>query len=270
MHNVTVTAALVGLLTAGFLTLIGNLLRDRIRILEKYDIPGALIGGVIGIAFFALPLGEYTALEEQRNLLKHICHELPTPLITLVFAGMVIGKAIPGLAEVVRESGPQLAVGYTLAWGHYVVGIALTMLVLVPYFDSDPLSGALIAIGFQGGYGAAAGLIDTYEKLGFEAGESLAIGLATTGKIGAIILGIILLNRARKAGQIEEAGAPPEPDDAIPEQTAERLYRQVRHEEHKPDDALILQIGILAAVIGLAWVNSSAPFFSRRYACGSE
>jgi ESS family glutamate:Na+ symporter len=108
-------------------------------------------------------------------------------------------------------AGPQVVFGQTLAWGQYVFGIILAMLVLTPVFGLSPLSGALIEISFEGGHGTAAGLRPVFEELGFAVGADLAIGLATIGIISGMLTGIILVNWAHKTKKLaipEEAAQP--------------------------------------------------------------
>jgi glutamate:Na+ symporter, ESS family len=47
----------------------------------------------------------------------------------------------------------------------------------------NPIAGALIEIGFEGGHGTAAGLAGTFETFGFAEGADLALGLATVGLV---------------------------------------------------------------------------------------
>jgi ESS family glutamate:Na+ symporter len=75
-----------------------------------------------------------------------------------------------GMAMVWKQSLPNLLYGYILAIGQYLIGLLLAVLLIKPLFDANVLSGALIAIGFQGGHGTVAGLQSTFANLGFEDG----------------------------------------------------------------------------------------------------
>lgn len=97
----------------------------------------------------------------------------------------------------------MIAFGNTLAWGQYVIGIALATLVLVPLLGASPLSGALIEIGFEGGHGTAAGLAPSFQQLGWSEGTDLALALATISLVAAVISGVFLVNwRNRKHGYL--------------------------------------------------------------------
>jgi glutamate:Na+ symporter, ESS family len=128
--------------------------------------------------------------------------ELPVLLISVVFAALFIGKRIPGLREIWEKAGPQVALGQSIAWGQYVVGISLGLLVLSPVFGLDPVAGALIEIGFEGGHGTAAGLAGTFEEFGFAEGTDLALGLATIGLLAGVLIGTAIINWGVRTGRI--------------------------------------------------------------------
>jgi hypothetical protein len=131
---------------------------------------------------------------------------LPGVLISVVFAALFIGKEIPAPRRIWEIAGPQVALGQSIAWGQYVVGIGLGMLVLSPVFGLDPMAGALIEIGFEGGHGTAAGLAGTFDEFGFAEGADLALALATIGLVSGVVLGTVLVNWAVRTGRIDPDG----------------------------------------------------------------
>lgn len=94
-----------------------------------------------------------------------------------------------------------MAFGQTIAWGQYVVGILIVLLVLVPVFDIHPIAGSLIEISFQGGIGTATGLSSTFESLGFAEARDLGVGMAIIGLTSGLILGIVIINWGVKNGK---------------------------------------------------------------------
>lgn len=164
-------------------------------ILQKFFIPSALVAGAGGLILGPQVLG--TIPPEITSYWAG----WPKYLISVVFAGLFLGKVIPGRKEIWKMSGPMIAFGNTLAWGQYVIGILLTLLILTPLYGTNPLAGALIEIGFEGGHGTAAGLAPTFQELGWAEGTDLALALATVSIVTAITIGIILVNwRTRKGG----------------------------------------------------------------------
>jgi ESS family glutamate:Na+ symporter len=119
---------------------------------------------------------------------------LPKYLITIVFAGLFLGRILPDKKELWRQAGPQIAFGSLIAWGQYVVGLILTIFILTPVFGANPMTAALIEISFEGGHGTAAGLSDTFNKLGFYEGTDIALALATLSIFSAIVAGILIIN----------------------------------------------------------------------------
>lgn len=168
-------------------------------VLQHLFIPSALIAGAGGLLlgpqiFEAIPaeVTDYWA-------------KMPKYLINIVFAGLFLGRVIPNRKEIWKHAAPMLAFGNTLAWGQYVVGIALTMFFLTPFFGANPLAGSLIELSFEGGHGSAAGLAPTYQQLGWSQGTDIALGLATFSLIIALISGVVLINwRNRRHGYLTD------------------------------------------------------------------
>lgn len=163
-------------------------------VLQKFFIPSALVAGVMGLV-----LGPQVLETIPAEVVDHWA-EWPEYLITIVFAGLFLGRIIPGRKEIWHIAGPQIAFGNTLAWGQYVLGIGLTLLFLSPFFGANPLTGALIEVSFEGGHGTSAGLAPTFEKLGWTAGTDIALTLATFSIVSAIILGVIFVNWHNRKG----------------------------------------------------------------------
>ena len=157
-------------------------------LLQRLFIPSALVAGVGGLLLGPQVLGTISA-----DVTRYWA-ELPQYLISIVFAGLFLGKTIPNRKEIWRHSGPMIAFGSTMAWGQYVLGILLTMFVLIPFFNANPLAGSLIEISFAGGHGTAAGLAPTFEALGWAEGTDIALGLATLSIITAVATGILMIN----------------------------------------------------------------------------
>ncbi len=190
------------LITLAIVLLVARFIKRGSKTLQKFFIPSALLAGVGGLllgphVFSILPNEVYSQWST-----------FPKYLINIVFAGLFLGKTIPSRREVWKMSGPMIAFGNTLAWGQYVLGIGLTMIILTPIFGTNPIAGALIEIGFEGGHGTAAGLSTSFEELGWSQGTDIALGLATISLVTAIISGVIIINwHNRKHGFIIDAKA---------------------------------------------------------------
>jgi len=216
------------------------------KTLQRYFIPSALVGG-----FGVLLLGPQVLGWIPTDITAQ-WSQYPKQLINVIFAGLFLGHTIPGAKEIWRKSGPMLAFGNTLAWGQYVIGILLTLLILGPLFGAPPMAGALIEIGFEGGHGTAAGLAPTFEQLGWPAGTDIALGLATVSIIAAIFSGILILNiHHRRAGELlDEAAMLTQQQRMI--RNGYSLTRFANKLETSPLEVAITFV-LFAVSIGLGW-----------------
>ncbi|KAB7627536.1 sodium/glutamate symporter [Alkalilimnicola sp. S0819] len=252
--------AFFSILLIGFLLLAAQLLRARIRLLRRLFLPGSIIAGtaalLLGPEVLGTLAGEGAGVAADGLVPKavlEVWQGLPGLLINVVFAALFLGKAIPGMREMWYRAGPQVVFGQTLAWGQYVVGLTLTLLVLTPFFGMNAMAGALIEIGFEGGHGTAAGMAASFAELGFAEGADLALGLATVGIVGGVLFGVVLVNWAVRRGHIalsEEGDVVPVADPAGERAELDRL----REENAESTEPLSLHIGIVAVAIGLGWL----------------
>ena len=102
-----------------------------------------------------------------------------------------------------RTAGLQFAYGQLVAWGQYVVGIGLVLAILGPLFGLPDLFGGILPVGFEGGHGTAGGLAPVFTELGWDEGRDFALAAATGGILGAIIVGMGLVNWAVRRGYTE-------------------------------------------------------------------
>lgn len=180
------------------LLLTGKILRVKIKLLQRLYLPAAVIGGVLGLVIIqltgdALPSGVTAGW-----------NKLPGFLINIIFACLFLGVRIPKLSKIWQQSGPQLAYGQIVAWGQYVVGIALSILVIAPLFNLPQYFGVIIPIGFEGGHGTAAGLAEMFKTYNWADGKDYALTSATFGIVSAIIVGTWLVNWAVRKGHVQK------------------------------------------------------------------
>ena len=231
----------LSLLVLGLVLLVGKVVRIRSRVAQKLFLPTSIIAGLLALLVGPEVLGAIaTAVGGGDAPLAgglwpaewlSIWSALPGLLISVVFATLFLGERIPRPRTVARLAGPQLALGVTIASGQYVVGLLLAVLVLVPLFGLDPMVGALIEVGFEGGHGTAAGLGDTFEELGFPEGQDLALGLATVGVVSGVVIGIALVNWGVRTGRAQIVGG--DARSSLAEQQG--LYEK----ERRPTGALL-------------------------------
>jgi ESS family glutamate:Na+ symporter len=258
----TLDQLFVAMVLLGLLLLAGKILRLRVALFARLFLPSAILGGLLGlllgpqglgwlVSLFAGESARFaTGLFPQSTL--EIWSGLPGLLISVVFAGLFLGKTIPGPRAIWRSAGPMVAHGQTLAWGQYVIGLSLALLLLTPVFGISPMAGALIEIGFEGGHGTAAGLADTFRELGFANGADLALGLATVGVVAGVVLGTILVNWGVRSGRLDVAEAQKLDAERLSEHD-ERESVPTLARTHSIDP-LSIHLGFIALAIGLGWL----------------
>ncbi|NLF55990.1 MAG: sodium:glutamate symporter [Thauera phenolivorans] len=195
------------LLLLGFFLLIGKIVRVNVGIVQKLFLPSSIIGGAVILLLGPQVLGRVDGPWGENGLftgtMLDVWRTLPGLLISVIFATMFLGQALPTPSRAAKLVGPQLSLGVALGSGQYVIGLLLAALIIVPLLAGSPMTGALIEIAFEGGHGTAAGMRPVMEDLGFGEGADLAVGLATVGIVGGIIVGIALINWGVRSGKTE-------------------------------------------------------------------
>ncbi|AII47927.1 sodium:solute symporter [Synechococcus sp. KORDI-52] len=236
------------------LLLVGTALRQHLGWLRRLGIPEALIAGLLGLLIG--PFGPWSVFPEQ---VYRIWSQAPGVLISLVFATLFLGQRLPSPGVIWNRAAGQTAFGMVLGFGQYLVGGLLVLLVLQPLFGTSPLMAALIEVGFEGGHGTAAGLGPTFRELGFPAGETLGLAMATVGVLTAVLLGstLVVIGRARqwlaRVNRSQQAL-----DTVDPMSAEERLNLERAAGTVDPDaprsmtiDALTLNVALAGGAVGL-------------------
>lgn len=193
----TVYDLFVDFTIASILILIGQLLRSKLSLFQRFFIPASVLAGFIGLAlgpngFSILPFSE--AIGSYSGI-----------LIILVFT--VVG--LNGFEIEKNNDGSQAKriIGYQIfkiiAWSiQILVPIVFTMLILKKIWpDLNDGFGMLMHSGFYGGHGTAAAVGKTFADLGWVEASDIAITFATIGILTGVFGGIILINIAAKKGQ---------------------------------------------------------------------
>ncbi|TVS18741.1 MAG: sodium:glutamate symporter [Planctomycetaceae bacterium] len=257
------------------LLLAGKLVRLRVRIFQTLYLPSSIIAGAIALLLGPEVIGRIARMVAgQEGILANgffpqptldVWSQMPGLLISVVFASLFLGKSIAPPREIWRDAGPMVVHGQIIAWGQYVIGLLLVLLVLEPVWNMNPLAGALIEISFEGGHGTAAGLAETFRELGFESGADLALGLATIGVVAGVLIGTLLVNWAVRRGHLQPPGTTSLDEQ---EQLAEHEERESIEAQERADaqmiDPLSVHLGYIAVAIGLGWLLHNGMMFVER------
>ncbi len=259
------SAGVIGfaILILGLFLLLGKIIRVKTPAVQKLFLPSSIIGGFILLALGPQVLGKLGAPENgifTAEMLT-VWASLPGLLISIVFATLFLGKSLPSPRQAAELAGPQLSLGIALGSGQYTIALLLAVVLLVPVFSAEPMVGALLEIGFEGGHGTAAGMRGTLEELGYESGADIAIGIATVGVVGGIVIGIILINWAVRSGRTQVLKG--DVKASIDEQKG--LYAE---DENYPAgkltsrpasvEPLSLHVAIVAVAIAVGWLMLQA------------
>lgn len=278
-----VTDVFTALLVIGLLLVAAKLLRSRIAVFRRLFLPASVIGGGLALLLGPQVLGAAVRAVDGPELLADgvlpapvldVWSQLPVLLITVVFAALFIGKPIPGLRRIWEIAGPQVALGQSIAWGQYVVGLTLALLVLGPVFGLPPLAGALLEIGFEGGHGTAAGLADTFDRFDFAEGTDLALGLATIGLVAGVLIGTVIINWGVRTGRIEldERGDPVADARAATDDDLDDLDDREPADDPttRSTDPLSIHLGLVAVAIAIGWLALEGLTALERATWGGE
>ena len=195
---------IAGLLLLG--AVIGGYVLARLPLIRRLFIPTSLAAGILLLIFGPQVAGVHFPQFQIPSEFYEMWKVLPKYMITLVFAGLFLGKPLISIRDMWKLAGPQVAFGQTIAWGQYVVAGLLTLLVLIPVFGMPTYVASLLEISFEGGHGTVAGMTPVFNDLGFEDGRQIATGLATASLLTALVTGVILINWARRRGHIKTGG----------------------------------------------------------------
>jgi ESS family glutamate:Na+ symporter len=251
----------------GILILIARVIRQQIPLLRSLYIPSSIVAGVLALLLGPGVLGAIAqAMNPDSPLtnglfnesIRTVWSQSPGIFINVVFAAIFLGEPIPSPKDIWRKAAPQVAFGQTIAWGQYVIGLLLVMLVLTPLFDINPMAGALIEVAFEGGHGTAAGMAETFVELGFPEGGDLALGLATVGIVSGIVAGTALANWARRNDKLQIDKVDPldtsESAIALHEEATEVKAAKENLVRDLLIDPLTLNLGFVGLALLIGWI----------------
>ena len=260
---------LFAFIVVGVLLLIARFIKHKVKLFQTLYLPESIIAGAIALLLGSGALGaivvslgaspdSYLAGGLFPEEMREVWSQSPGVFINIVFAALFLGEHIPNPKDIWRKTAPQVAFGQTLAWGQYVLGIIITLVILIPLFGVNPIAAALIEIGFEGGHGTAGGMADTLTGLGFPEGGDLALGLATVGIISGILFGTALAHWGRQKGYIQSEPVAVEGDaqfqETAPTEPSSTLAKRARLMRNFLIDPLSLNFGFTGLAIAIGWL----------------
>ena len=189
----------LGVVAAGLL--FGALLRARVKLLQRYLIPSAIIGGFFLLLF-------YNFVAPRINLNADFLGDLVYHLLNISFIAMALRN--PSDEKPSDGSGRKAFFQNVAAiFGQYGLqcffGLLATLVMIVTVFpDLFPAIGLTLPLGFELGPGQAYSMTAPWEALGFEGGTSVGLAMAAAGFIVGSVGGVILINIGIRKGWIEK------------------------------------------------------------------
>lgn len=250
------------------LILAGRYLKQKSRWLQRLHLPESIVAGFLALLLGPQGLGALaTVISGEGSTLsggvfsepiREVWSQSPGLFINIVFAALFLGETIPHPKDIWQKAAPQVVFGQSIAWGQYVVGLLVTLVVLIPVFGAHPISGALIEIGFEGGHGTAGGMATTLGELGFQEGADLAIGLATVGIVSGIVAGTALADWGRRRGYLQTVDQRVKEIEGVPalthSETPEVQRRRTKLMRGALIDPLSINFGVVGVAIVVGWL----------------
>ena len=199
----------LGLLAIFFLLTFGKKFKLAVQ-LERFGLPIAVLSGIAGIS-----IGPFGFVHFSSNETTSVWSNFPTPLLSLVFATLMMGRPIPNINGLVRPIFNQFLLALSLGFGQFFIGGIVVKYLLSQYMDTNPLMGCLIEVGFEGGHGAASIIGESFNRLGFSKGLDLGLAMATMGLLSSSILGSIFIFLGRTLGLSDTEEILEKKDDLI-------------------------------------------------------
>ena len=183
----SIFVSVLGFLIIAFLLIFGKRLKFAIQ-LERFGLPIAVLCGFFGILIG--PYGLFNLLSKETT---DIWEGSLTPLLSIVFATLMLGRSIPDLKGLIKPIVNQFLLALALGFGQFFVGGLVVKFLLSDSMNVNPLMGCLIEVGFEGGHGAATIIGNSFNKLGFPEGLDLGLAMATMGLLSSSLVGSIFI-----------------------------------------------------------------------------
>lgn len=179
------------------LLVIGNLARRFVPVFQKLMIPAPITAGLLGLALGPEALG-IIPFSDQLGAYSTI-------LIAVVFGALPYSMEFhPKVREGARSMWSFSVAMYVGQWGVFAL---LGSLLFAPLMGVPDWFGAMLPVGFVGGFGTAAAVGGTFEAQGVPAALSLGFTSATVGMLAAIVGGVIFAKWGSITGHTKQLPA---------------------------------------------------------------
>lgn len=180
--------------------LIGFVMRAKLRIFQKTFMPASVIGGFLLLILGPIGFGVLPISEEWIKIWSLIPGILIVPVVTATPLGLRIG----GKGTSLKPALPLLFVMFTIYFLQNAIGFGTNVLFSSFGTQLYDTFGWELVIGYTGGHGTAGILGNMLNELNlpyWETAQGIGVTMATFGIVGGIVVGMILINWAARAGE---------------------------------------------------------------------
>lgn len=174
--------------------LIGFVIREFVKPLQKYFIPASVIGGLVALILGPQLLGLVTLPESFAAM--------PGPMINIVLTCMILGTTI-SRTKLRTYATVTNMVSFTY-FAQLAVGVTVGLVLSRIWTALPDHWGIMTVFSFWGGHGAASAAGSLFEELGVEGNLAIGIIFATLGLVLAILVGMVLVNWGIRKGYGKE------------------------------------------------------------------
>ena len=238
---------------------VGFILRELIKPLQKLFIPASVLGGLVALIVGPQVLGLIELPETLSGM--------PGPMIVLVLTAMFMGMKVSKAS--LKNYAGATDISCMLYFAQAAVGLLLGC-GLSAVWDTLPEHWGIIGVfSFFGGHGTAASAGAIFSEYGIEGSLDLGIIFSTLGLVLAMVVGVIILNIGAKKGYVSTVTKDTDPSmygGLIPE--GKRTAIGMERVSGSGINSFALQLGILFVCIWVgdklfALLGSVVPFVNK-------
>lgn len=218
---------------------LGVALLRRVPVLRRYNIPAAVVGGLV-IAILVTMSREFNLATVQFDT------TLQAPLMTAFFTSIGLSASVGLLKAGTRQALVFLALATFLAVIQSLIGMATAVA-----FGQSPLLGVLMGpAALTGGPATALAFAPQFAAAGVASAESVAIAAAMAGIVMGGLVGGPIVTRLLEHHQLQAASSAPVL------QAAANLPEQASPDEEGDMLTALKGIGVLLVAMGIgAWLS---------------
>lgn len=191
----TLTEVLLDFAMVSFLLIVSSYLRRKIKILQHFYIPAALIAGALGILLGPQVLGKISPIYLKYS---DSIGQWAGVLTAIVFSASFLGVRLEKVSSSALRT--YFAAG-TVHQLQVVVGIAVTFVLGYLFKDLKLGFGLLPVLGFYGGHSMSIAGGTIYEEAGYmQGGAAVGATFGTIGMLVGVIMGMVIINYAAQRG----------------------------------------------------------------------